>query len=162
MAKWRSDDPVAYKLDEEDRKILRLLQKDTTEPLDRVASRVGLSKTAVWNRIQRMQEAGVIERQAAILNPPKAGFPETFFVAIRTSEHTSEWLAELHAAIADIPEILEAHRLAGHIDYILKVQVATTRDFDDLYKRLVSRIHLFDVTSSLSMETLKRDTALPV
>ena len=149
-------------LDEEDRKILRLLQKDATEPLDRIAVRVGLSKTAVWNRIQRLQEAGVIERQAAILDPAKAGLAETFFVTIRTSEHSAEWLGQLQAVIRDLPEILEAHRLAGHIDYILKVQVATTQDFDAFYKRLVGRIRLFDVTSSLSMETLKRETALPV
>ncbi|MCC2096075.1 MAG: Lrp/AsnC family transcriptional regulator [Hyphomicrobiales bacterium] len=149
-------------LDEEDRKILRLLQNDATDPLDKIAARIGMSKTAVWNRIQRLQESGVIERQAAILNPHKAGLPETFFVSIRAAEHSDDWLAQLQAVVRSMPEITEAHRLAGHIDYLLKVQVATTQDFDLFYKTLVNRIRVFDVTSSLSMETLKRQTALPI
>lgn len=162
MARRREPAGTATTLDEEDRKILRLLQRDSTQPLERVAARVGLSKTAVWNRLQRLQQDGVIERQAAIVNPAKVGLGETFFVAIRTSEHNAEWLDALHKVIDDMPEIMEAHRLAGHLDYLLKVQVPTTREFDAFYKRLVSRISLFEVTSSLSMEVLKHKTALPL
>ncbi len=162
MAGRRKNDGTATTLDEEDRKILRILQADASQPLERVATRVGLSKTAVWNRIQRLQQAGVIVKQAVIVNPERAGLRETFFVAIKTTEHNADWLRSLHVIVQDMPEIMEAHRLAGNIDYLLKVQVATTRDFDDFYKRLVARISLFEVNSSLSMEVLKHKTALPL
>lgn len=150
------------RLDEEDRKILRELQRDATQPLDRVAAKVGLSKTAVWNRIQRLTQDGVILRQAALLDAARVGLVETFFVAIRTSRHNAEWLKALQTIVREMPEITEAHRLAGHLDYLLKVQVTSTTAFDEFYKRLVSRIDLYDVTSSLSMEVLKQETALPV
>lgn len=149
-------------LDEADRNILRILQRDAAQPLERVAKKVGLSKTAVWNRVQRMQQERVILRQAVIVDPVRAGVPETFFVAVKTSRHTDTWLEQLQDIVRDMPEIMDAHRLAGEIDYLLKVQVASTRDFDTFYKRLVSRIELYSVTSSLSMEVLKQETALPL
>lgn len=162
MAGRREAVGTTVRVDEEDRRILRELQRDASQPLDRIAARVGLSKTAVWNRIQRLQQDGVILRQSAIIDAAKIGLAETFFVAIRTSQHNADWLKALHAIVRDLPEITEAHRLAGHLDYLLKVQVESTRAFDDFYKSLVSRIDLFDVTSSLSMEVLKQETALPI
>ena len=162
MARKRNESGAAVALDEEDRRILRLLQVDSTRPLEQISARVGLSKTAVWNRIQRMLQDGVIVRQAAIVDPGKVGLSETFFVAIRTSQHNAAWLKNLQKVLADMPEVTEAHRLAGEIDYLLKVQVGSTREFDDFYKALVARIDLFEVTSHLSMEVLKRDTQIPV
>jgi Lrp/AsnC family transcriptional regulator len=116
----------------------------------------------VWNRIQRLQQSGVIMRQAAIVNGPRAGLREVFFVTIRTNSHDAVWLENFHRAIQEMPEIQEAHRLAGEIDYILKVRVPSTAEFDAFYKRLVSRISIYNVTSSLSMEVLKEETALPI
>lgn len=153
---------TAVSLDEEDRKLLRFLQEDATLPLGRLAEKIGLSKTAVWNRIQKLQTAGVILRQVVILDPKKIGLPETFFVAIRTNHHNAGWLKELKLIIGEMPEIIEAHRMAGQIDYFLKVQVKSTQAFDAFYQDLVSRIDLFDVASNLSMEVLKRESALPV
>lgn len=157
-----NDGSSEVKLDETDRKILRHLQRDATISFERLAKRVGVSKTAVWNRIQRLQQAGVITRQAAILNGPRAGFPEVFFVAVRTANHDAAWLENFHRAVQEMPEIQEAHRLTGDVDYILKVRVPSTRAFDHFYKRLISRIPLYNVTSSLSMEVLKDETALPL
>jgi len=156
------DKKTPVTLDEQDLMILRLLQRDATPSLDRVATKVGLSKTSVWNRIQRLQQHGVILRQAAVLDPARVGLTETFFIAIRTSHHNADWLGKFSETIADMPEVTEAHRLAGDIDYLLKVQVPSTRDFDTFYQRLVASIDLFNVTSSLSMEVLKYDTALPI
>lgn len=147
-------------IDDDDRRILKELQLDATRSLERIASRVGLSKTTVWNRIQRMTQAGIIMRQAAILDPQKVGLKETFFVSIRTSQHDRGWLERFKAVIEDIPQITEAHRLAGTLDYLLKVQVTSTREFDEFYKQLVTRIPIHDVSSSLSMETLKRSLDL--
>ncbi|MCB1493912.1 MAG: Lrp/AsnC family transcriptional regulator [Rhodobiaceae bacterium] len=149
-------------IDETDRAILRILQADATLSLERIARKAGLSKTAVWNRIQRMQQNRVILRNAAIVDPRKVGLSETFFIAIKTSAHDAEWLEKFYAAVQEIPEIVEAHRLAGEIDYLLKVQVASTRHFDDFYRALVKRISIYSVTSSLSMQTLKHQTALPI
>ena len=149
-------------LDEADRAILRLLQQNASMSMDRIASKVGVSKTSVWNRVQRLTRDGVIMRQTIIVNPALVGLSETFFIEVRTDQHNAQWLDEFAALVQSTPEIMEAHRLAGRIDYLLKVQVASTREFDNFYKRLVARIHLFDVSSSLSMEVLKNQTALPI
>lgn len=149
-------------LDHEDIAILKELQTDSTQSMERIAKRVGLSKSAVWNRMQRMTQAGVIERQAAIVDPCKAGLNETFFVTIRTAQHTSDWSRRFHEVVKEMPQITEAHRLAGTSDYLLKVQVPSTSAFDAFYQTLVSRVDLFDVSSSLSMETMKKSSVLPL
>lgn len=149
-------------LDESDRALLQLLQRDATLSTERLADKAGMSKTAAWNRIQKMQRDGVIVRQVAILDPQKIGLYETFFIAIKTNEHNQKWLTRFNAVIHRYPEIVEAHRLSGEIDYMLKVQIASTRAFDELYKRIVADVNLFSVTSSLSMEVLKQETSLPL
>ena len=162
MSEFKSEDETSVTVDEMDRKILRLLQKDAAQSLEQIAKQVGASRTAVWNRVQRMQKAGTILRHAALVNPDHVGIAETIFIAIRTNQHNAEWLKNFNRIVRDMPEILEAHRLAGENDYLLKVQVRSTREFDGFYKQLVSQIDLYNVTSNLSMETLKRETALPI
>jgi len=149
-------------LDDLNRKILRLLQEDCDISLDALAKKVGSSKTPVWNRIKKMRKNGIITRQVALVDATSVGLGETFFVAVRTSKHDAVWLKAFTEAVFSIPEILEAHRLTGDIDYLLKIQVSGTADFDRVYQDLISRISLYNVTSSLSMETLKSTTALNV
>ena len=115
------------RLDEMDRKILIQLQEDASQSLDDIARKVGSSKTPVWNRIRKLKEAGVIGRQTVILDAEKLGFDACFFVLIRTSEHEADWQQRFLAALKARPEVLEAHRLAGDIDYILKVRVPNAR-----------------------------------
>ena len=148
--------------DETDRKILRLIQVDATLPLEEIARQIGSTKSPVWNRIKKLKSAGVIDREVAILNGDNIGLTETFFIAIRTDQHTSDWLGRFTEIVNEMPEILECHRLAGDVDYIMKVRVASTRDFDLFYKRFIGRINLFNVTSSLSMEIIKETTALKI
>jgi Lrp/AsnC family transcriptional regulator len=149
-------------MDELDRRILGILQEDATLPVEKIAERVNSSKSPVWARIRKLREAGVIARQVAILDGEKVGQNEVFFVLVKTSSHSAGWLERFHAAIARMPEVQEAHRLAGEIDYILKVRVRDTRAYDDFYKRLVKEVELFSVTSTLSMETLKETTVIPL
>lgn len=149
-------------LDAEDKKILRELQSDTTRSIERIALKIGLAKTTVWNRMQKLMQSGTILRQAAILDAQKIGLNETFFVSIRTSNHDKEWLDQFRATIEEMPQITEAHRLAGTLDYLLKVQVPSTEAFDIFYKQLVSRISIHDVSSSLSMERIKHSLDLPL
>lgn len=143
-------------LDDADRAILRVLQADASLSLERVARKVGMSKTAVWNRIQRLHSAGVILRHTVVIDPEKAGVPETFFISVRTNRHEADWAVKFEKAVQEMPQITEAHRLAGEIDYLLKVQVESTKAFDRFYQELIARISLYSVSSALSMQVMKR------
>jgi len=145
-----------------DRKILRVLQTEANLPLDQIASKVNASRTAVWNRIKKFEASGLIIRYQTLLDPELAGLGQTFFVMVSTNQHDKEWLDRFSAGVSDMPEIVEAHRLAGEIDYILKVQVASARDYDEFYRRLIERLSIYKVTSQLSMETLKTSAPLPL
>lgn len=150
------------RLDELDRKILSLLQGDASLPLEEIASRVGASRTPVWNRIRRMREQGVIRAQVALLDAEALGLEACFFVLIRTTEHDADWAARFLAAVRARPEVIEAHRLAGDIDYILKVMVRNARAYDRFYQSLISEIRIQNVTALLSMEEMKATSALPI
>lgn len=156
----RAENPL--RLDETDRKILRLIQQDAGLPLDEIARRVGASKTPVWNRIRKLREAGVIRAEVAVLDPEALGFEACFFVLIRTSEHDKDWQARFLAALRARDEVQEAHRLAGEIDYILKVRVANARAYDRFYQSLIAEVRVHNVTALLSMEEIKATTALPL
>lgn len=153
---------MSIRLDELDRKILGELQRDASQSLDDIAKTVGSSKTPVWNRIRKMREAGVIRQQTVIVDPDALGLEACFFVLIRTSEHEAEWQKRFLSALRARPEVLEAHRLAGEIDYILKVRVANARAYDAFYQALISEVRIFNVTALLSMEEIKSTTVLPV
>ncbi|KFE35007.1 Lrp/AsnC family transcriptional regulator [Thioclava atlantica] len=153
---------MAARIDALDRKILAELQEDASQSLDEIARKVGSSKTPVWNRIRKLREAGVIGKQTAILDPEALGFDACFFVLIRTSEHEAEWQEKFLATLRARPEVLEAHRLAGDIDYILKVRVENARAYDRFYQALISEVKIHNVTALLSMEELKSTTALPL
>ena len=153
---------MAVRLDEMDRKILAELQADASQSLDEIARKVGSSKTPVWNRIRRMREAGVITRTTAILDAEALGLEACFFVLIRTSEHEADWQRKFLDVLRRRPEVLEAHRLAGDIDYILKVRVKNARAYDLFYQALISEVKIYNVTALLSMEEIKATTVLPV
>ncbi|MGL6208377.1 MAG: Lrp/AsnC family transcriptional regulator [Paracoccaceae bacterium] len=153
---------MAVRLDEIDRNILTELQLDASQSLDEIARKVGSSKTPVWNRIRRMREAGVIVAQTTLLDPEALGLEACFFVLIRTSEHEADWQRKFLQVLRDRPEVLEAHRLAGDIDYILKVRVKNARAYDTFYQALISEVRIFNVTALLSMEEIKVTTRLPV
>jgi Lrp/AsnC family transcriptional regulator len=153
---------MADVLDDLDRNILSQLQQDATLALDEIARRVGASKTPVWNRIRKMRTAGIIRAEVAILDPDKLGLESCFFVLIRTSQHDADWLDRFLRAVQSRPEVMEAHRLAGDIDYILKVRVPNARAYDAFYRALIKEVSIFNVTSSLSMEEIKHTTALPL
>lgn len=156
------DPQPPVRLDETDRRILSLLQEDATLSLDEIALRVGASKTPVWNRIRKLRESGVIRAQVVLADPERLGLDACFFVLIRTSEHDPAWARQFLAAVRARPEVLEAHRLAGEIDYILKVRVRNARAYDRFYQSLIAELRIHNVTALLSMEELKATTALPL
>lgn len=149
-------------LDAIDRKILAELQQDASLPLEEIARRIGSSKTPVWNRIRKLREAGIITKEVAILNSDALGLEACFFVLIRTSEHDADWQAKFLTTLKARAEVMEAHRLAGDIDYILKVRVANAKAYDEFYQSLIGEVKIFNVTALLSMEEIKYTTALPL
>ena len=153
---------MSVRIDDIDRKILSELQRDAGQSLDEIARNVGSSKTPVWNRIRKLREAGVVGRQTVLLDAEALGFEATFFVLIRTSEHEAEWQGRFLAALQARPEVQEAHRLAGDIDYILKVRVRNARAYDAFYQALISEVRVHNVTALLSMEEIKSTFALPL
>ena len=153
---------MPVRIDDLDRKILLQLQQDGGQSLDDIAKSVGSSKTPVWNRIRKLREAGVIRQQTFLLDAEALGFEACFFVLIRTSEHDADWQARFLKALQGRPEVQEAHRLAGDIDYILKVVVENARAYDTFYQALISEVKVHNVTALLSMEEIKSTTALPL
>ncbi len=151
---------MAKGLDTLDRKILLSIQQDNSQSLDTLASNVQSSKTPVWNRLRRLRKSGVIKKEVAVLDPVELGLQACFFVLVRTSQHEEDWQTRFLEALSKRPEIQEAHRLAGDVDYLLKVRVQDPADFDRFYQDLVSDISIYNVTSLLSMQEIISTTAL--
>ena len=149
-------------MDSTDKAILTVLQSDSSLSLDDIAISVGASKTPIWNRIKRLKETGVIKREVVIVDPEAAGVDTCFFVLVKTSEHDAVWQSQFLEALRARKEVVEAHRLAGEIDYLLKVRVANARAYDKFYQGLIADVKVFNVTALLSMEELKYTTALPL
>ena len=149
-------------IDELDRKILAVLQENALLSLDDVAKKVASSKTPVWNRIKKMRDQGVIKRTTAILDPERLGLESCFFVLVKTSEHEASWQENFLNVLRQRPEVLEAHRLAGEVDYLLKVRVENAKAYDQFYQALIAQVKIYNVTALLSMEEIKSTTALPL
>ncbi|REJ77218.1 MAG: Lrp/AsnC family transcriptional regulator [Acidobacteria bacterium] len=149
-------------MDSIDRQILNLLQRDTSLSMQQIADRVGLSTTPCWRRIQKLEKGGVIRRRVALLDPTALNLGVTVFVSIRTNQHSREWFERFHQAIEEIPEVVEFYRMSGEIDYLLRVVVPDIAAYDRVYKRLIEKVDLLDVSSSFAMEQIKYTTALPV
>ena len=149
-------------LDEMDVKILRILQNDCTRSVADIGKEVGLSTTPCWRRIQKLEEAGVIQRRVAILDAPRVNAGVTVFVSIKTDQHSLAWLEKFHAAVVDFPEVVEFYRMSGEVDYLLRVVVPDIGAYDGFYKKLIARIEISKVSSAFAMEQIKYTTALPL
>jgi Lrp/AsnC family transcriptional regulator len=155
------NDPITQ-LDTIDWAILGVLQHDASLPVHEVGERVGLSSNACWRRIRRLEDSGIIARRVALLDAEKLGLATTVFVAIRTNRHDPAWLEAFSRGIAETDEISECHRMAGEVDYLLKIVVRDIAHYDRIYRKLIARIpDIADVSSTFSMEKMKATTALP-
>ena len=150
------------RIDVMDRKIMAELQRDASQSLDDIARKVGSSKTPVWNRVRKLRDAVIVGRQTVELDAEALGFEACFFVLIRTSEHEADWQRRFLEALRKRPEVQEAHRLAGDIDYILKVRVKNARAYDKFYQALIAEVKIHNVTALLSMEEIKATRDLPL
>ena len=145
-----------------DRKILNLLQADASLTVKQIAAQIPLSVTPCWKRIQKLEAEGFIRARVALLDANKVNANVTVFVAIKTDQHTPEWIELFSKAVSDMPEVMEIYRMSGEIDYLLRVVVSSIEAYDQFYKNLIDRIELSNVTSSFAMEQMKYTTALPI
>ena len=145
-----------------DRSILRELQRDDSRSVQEIADAVGLSQNPCWRRIKRLEQAGVIDRRVAILDPAKLGKGMTVFVSIRTNQHNEDWLSRFASGVMQIPEVVELYRMTGDVDYLMKLLVADIAEYDRIYKKLIEVVELSDVSSSFAMERIKSTTEVPL
>jgi Lrp/AsnC family transcriptional regulator len=146
-------------MDSIDLKILAILQEDSSTPLSEIAERVNLSSTPCWRRIQKLEQSGVIRRRVALVEPEAIGLGLTVYVELETADHSTDWLDHFAEAVNAMPEVMEVYRMAGDIDYMMKVVVADTHGYDEFYRRLIDQVPLKNVTSRFSMERVKSTTA---
>lgn len=149
-------------MDTIDRKILAVLQDDASLSVAEISQRVGLSSTPCWKRIQRLEADQVIQKRVAIIDPEKLGLGVTVFVSVETDDHSVGWLKHFAEVVGAMPEVMEFYRMAGDVDYMLRVVVADIQGYDTFYKRLVAAVPLKNVTSRFAMEKIKSTTALPI
>ena len=149
-------------MDDVDLKILSILQEDASVSVGEIANRVGLSQTPCWRRIQRLEQSGVIRRRVALLDPEAIGLGLTVFVEIETGDHSQEWLDRFTDSIIAMPEVMEVHRMAGDVDYLLRVAAANMAAFDLFYRKLIALLPMKNVTSRFAMELVKGTTAFPI
>jgi Lrp/AsnC family transcriptional regulator len=150
------------RLDAIDRKILTELQRDATLSLAELGARAGVSATPCWTRVKRLEAAGILSGRVALLDRAKLGLGVTVFVSIRTSRHDAEWLEAFASGIRRIPEVVEFYRMAGEVDYLLKVVCADIADYDRIYQTMIRAVPLADVSSAFAMEQIKYTTEVPL
>ncbi len=159
---WDTIPLMSAFFDETDRRILIALQKDATLSVDAVADVAGLSRNAAWRRVRRLEEAGVIRARVALLDAEALGVGLTVFIAVRTDRHDGAWAEAFSRATRSFPEITGVYRTSGELDYLIRAQVRDVKGYDRLYRRLIEKIDLKDVSASFVMEEIKETTALPV
>lgn len=156
----RRRSPDGPSFDEIDRQILDLLQQ-RDRPIAVLAEEIGLSQTPCWRRIRKLEEAGVIRGRVTLVDPIEAGVGLTVFIAVTAPRHEISWLNQFRELIESIPEVVEAYRLTGSTDYILKVLVPDIQAYDEVYKSLIERLDFSQISASIAMEELKFTTAVP-
>ena len=149
-------------MDAIDRKILTVVQQDASLSVADIGQKVGLSSTPCWKRLQRLEADGVIMRRVALIDPEKIGLGITVFVSVETGDHSQEWLAKFAEVVNAMPEVMEFYRMAGDVDYVLRVVVHDMASYDTFYKKLIATVPLKNVTSRFAMERIKSTTALPI
>jgi Lrp/AsnC family transcriptional regulator len=154
--------PKDIRMDAIDRKILAVVQEDASLSVADIGHRVGLSSTPCWKRLQRLEADGVITRRVALIDPEKVGLGITVFVSVETGDHSHEWLRRFAETVGAMPEVMEFYRMAGDVDYMLRVVVRDMQSYDAFYKKLIATVPLKNVTSRFAMERIKSTTALPI
>ncbi len=153
---------MSKKIDQIDRNILDVLQRDASLSQREVADRVGLSQNALWRRLKKLEEEGVLLGSRMRIDPTALGLDLTVFVMVRTRNHSMEWAEGFKAHVARIPQVAEMHRIGGDWDYMLKIITSGMSGYDAVYRRLTTGYELDTVTGFFSMETMLEDRPVDV
>ena len=163
-----SDETKGYRfgkdvmVDDIDKQILDILQKDTTISTAEIATRVGLSTTPCWRRIQLLEQAGYLTKRVALVDRAKVNASLDVFVSVRTNRHQIDWIERFRQVVSKMPQVVEVYRMSGDVDYLMRIVVPDMTAYDSFYKDLVSQLELSDVSSGFAMERLKYTTAVPL
>jgi len=149
-------------IDDIDRQILRALQDDAAQSVDRLAERVALSRNACWRRVKRLEAEGILRKRVGLVDAQSVDLSLSVYILVRTNNHDPDWLKKFKAAVTEMPEIIGAHRMTGDLDYVLRVRVADMPAYDRFYQRLIAKVAIADVSASFVMEDIKDTTALPL
>ncbi len=149
-------------MDVHSRKILALLQKDASLSVDQISDAIGLSRTPCWKRIKELEDDGTIKARVALVDPKKIGLGIVVFVSITTESHDIEWLNKFTKTVSDIPEVIGFYRMAGEVDYLLKLALRDIEDYDRIYKKIISVSGCRTVSAHFAMEELKFTTEYPI
>lgn len=150
------------RLDSIDRRILARLQRDATLPVAELAEQVGLSLTPCWRRIQNLEADGYILKRIAILDRHLLNAGVTVFIAIRTTEHSIEWIERFHQVVLDLDEVVDVYRMSGEVDYLIRAFVPDIHAYDALYKKLISKLPASNITSMFAMQEIKSTSEVPL
>ena len=149
-------------MDQIDKRIIDLLQHNANLTAREIAEEVNLTPTPCWRRIQRLENDGVITSKVALINPEDVNLSVSALVQIRTNRPSADWMDQFTKALDKFPEIIEAYRTSGEVDYMLRVVVPDMESYDIFYKRLIEEVDLYDVSTNFVMEEMKKTTALPL
>ena len=150
------------RIDDFDKKILKCLQTDASQPIEAIAEQIGLSRNACWRRIKALEHAGIITGRVALVDPDKVGAGLSAFIMIRTNRHEPEWIDAFNKAVQNIPEIVGVYRTSGDIDYIVRARIADMADYDRIYQSLIRKVSLSDVSATFVMEDIKETNSVPL
>lgn len=153
---------MSTNLDDFDLKILKNLQSDASISIEQLAESIHLSRNACWRRIKQLEEAGIIKKRIALVDPEKVGLGLSVLIMIKALAHDPDWLTKFKQAISSMPEIMGAHRMSGELDYVLRVRVEDMKAYDAFYQRLISKVAIADLSASFVMEDLKDTHSLPL
>ena len=148
-------------MDKTEQTILEHMQGDASLSVGDLAEIAGVSKSACWRRIQKLEQQGIIDKRVTLLNASLLGLSLTVFISVRTNQHNESWAGKFKGVVQDIPGILEVYRMGGEVDYLIKAVAKDMSDYDRLYQQLI-KAELFDVSASFVMEELKQTTQLPL
>lgn len=151
------------KINDQERRLLGILQADTTTSLADVAEQAGMATSTAWRKVQEFEASGMIKGRVALLDPAQADVKLCIFATVRLKDHTEEAISVFSRIIRNHPEIMEAHAISGTADYMLKIRCADVAAYENfMTHNLLRSDTVKSVTSSFSLKELKYTTALPL
>jgi len=154
---------VYLRMDIIDKKILKELQKNSSQPLSELSKKVGLTNTPCWNRIKKLEEEKVIKSKSIILDNKKINLPITVFLSISIQSHTTLWLKNFEKVVNKYDQIIEVHRLTGsNSDYQITILSPSIEEYDKFQQTLITEIECTNMSSHISLQTIKKNHKYPL